>query len=197
MSKALPRGIRLVNASPSGVICDSANLCRRNSVFFSNLYLRSSSAVFHSITNRFSFLFRNLVSNAFFSVLHCSVLAHIKLVISMCSPSQVINAIVSWVSIVVSHVGKTLIIRNTNKSNRNESMGESAVWLSSRVPEHVCNVAKVGNGAFEKYWGIPPSWFYFWISPFSSLFAPRANLSKLVDFVMLKAANWFPRYHVY
>ena len=196
MTKAMPRGIRLVNSSPSGVVGDSANLCLRNSVFLSNLDLRSARAIFHSITNLLCFIFGNLVSDASFAVLHRSVLAHIKLVISMCRPSQVINVIVSWVAVVVSYISKPGVFWKSEKSNCNKPVGQPSGWLSCRVPKYVCDVAVGSDCSFKQNRGVPPSWFCFWISPFSSLFTPRANLSKLVDFVMLKAGNRLPCFHV-
>ena len=196
MTKAMPRGIWLVNSSPSGVVGDSANLCLRNPVFLSNLDLRSAWAVFHSITNLLRFLFGNLVSDAFFAILHCSMLLHIKLIISMCSPSQVVNVIVARVAVVVSYISKSLVIWKPEKSYCNEPVGHSSSWLPCRVSEHVGDVSKWCSGSFKNNRLVAPSTFRVWFSPFSSLFTPRANLSKLVDFVLFKAVNRFPRFHV-
>ena len=196
MTKAMPRGIRLVNASPSYVVGDSANLRLRNPVFLSYLDLRSAWAVFHSITNLLRFLFGNLVSDAFFAILHRSMLPHVKLIISMRSPSQVINVIVAWVAVVVSYISKPLVIWKPEKSYCNEPVGHSSSWLPCRVSEYVGDVSKWCRGSFKNNRLVAPSTFRVWISPFSRLFTPRANLSKLVDFVMLKAVNRFPSFHV-
>lgn len=193
--KSLPRGIRLDNTSPSGAVCNPAHLGRRKAEFDSYLTLRSPWSVFYSFAYFLGFALRKLASNAFFTILHRSVRSHIKLIVSVSCPAEIVNMVVSRISVVMRYVGELLVFRDSEESHGNKSVGQPPMRLPRRIAEYVSNISKGRDASFYGQRICSPAWRGIWVSPFSRLLPPRANLSKLVDLILLKSCYSFPFNH--
>lgn len=194
MNKSLPRGIRL-DRSPSGGVGDAAYLRNRNSVLRCEPSLYAARPTLGSLSYIHGLFLRNFCGDAFLTVLHRSVIVHIKLVISVCRPPKVFDGVISRVSVVMRHVGKCLVNRKPKKGNRNQSMGHPSTRLTNFISEYVSRVSEACFRALNQNRGLPPSKSLVRISPRSGFLSPRANLSALIDFVLVKSWNSFPRVH--
>lgn len=193
--KSLPRGIRLDNTSPSSAVCNTAHLSRRNAEFASDLALRSPWPVLYSFAYFLGFALRKLASNAFFTILHRSVRSHVKLIVSVSCPAEIVNMVVSRIPVVMRYVGELLIFRNSKESHGNKSVGQPPMRLAGRIAEHISDISKWRDASLYEQRICSPAWRGIRVSPFSRLLPPRANLSKLVDLILLKSCYFFPFNH--
>lgn len=179
----------LLQMLPSALVFDAAYLCRAKAKLArkSNPLAADLSAVRYFTRHGFC----NFCCYAALSVLHSTVLAHIHLIFLVRRPAKIVDAIIAWVSIVVSHIGVPNCRRIAEKGERHQTVDREPLEALTVFQDNKPIATVVGSG-FHYYRCFPSVRLRQRCAPFARLSSPRPDLTRVTHFVMVEIAHSAP-----
>lgn len=132
-----------------------------------------------------------------FAILHRVMSAHHELVISMCRPAEIFQAVIPWLPIQMSHIGKKVVDWLAQEGYRYQPVSQLAEWSADHPgrPQSENDISVRGNRPCQhvrKWMCPPPSPHSRGLWSFLEWPSPASYLADVADFIVRKSRNVAP-----